>query len=81
LALVGLIVNNQLIDKSSVRISPPGNIYNTAPPPTKEETLTINWVGYNVGIVFSELGSFAESQKEARSRDSDGKINLHLFDS
>ena len=47
--------NNQLIDKSSLRISPAGNIYNTAPAPTKEETLTINWVGSNVGIVISEL--------------------------
>jgi hypothetical protein len=44
-------------------ISPPGYIYNTDALPTKEETLTINWVGCNVGIVFSELGSFAEDQK------------------
>jgi hypothetical protein len=58
-----LIVNNQLIDKSSLHISPPGNIYNTAPAPTKEETLTINWVGPNIGIVFLELGSFAEDLK------------------
>jgi hypothetical protein len=49
-----------------LRICSKGNIYNTDPAPTKEETLTINWVWCNVGIVFSELGSFAEDQKELR---------------
>jgi hypothetical protein len=50
-----------------LRISSPGYIYNTDALPTKEETQTINWVGRNVGIVFSELGSFAEAQKELRN--------------
>jgi hypothetical protein len=49
------------------RICSRGYIYNTDAPPTKEETLTINWVGYYVAIVFSEFGSFAEAQKELRN--------------
>jgi hypothetical protein len=49
-----------------VRICSRCYIYNTDAALTKEETLTINWVGYNVGIVFSELGSFAEDLKELR---------------
>jgi hypothetical protein len=49
-----------------LRIYPPGYIYNTASPPTKEETQTINWVGCNLGIVFLEFKNFAEDQKELR---------------
>jgi hypothetical protein len=50
----------------SLRICSRCYIYNTDPAPTKEETLTINWVGYNVGIVISELGSFEEDLQELR---------------
>jgi hypothetical protein len=61
--LIGLIVNNQLIDKSSLRIFLLGKIYNTDPTPTKGKTPTINWVGCNTGIVISEIGSFAKDLK------------------
>jgi hypothetical protein len=59
-----------------VRISSPGNIYNTSPPPTKEETITINWVGCNVGIVISDLGSFAEDLKELRDEAPRGRLTF-----
>jgi hypothetical protein len=38
-----------------LRIYPPRNIYNTDAPPKKEEKLTINRVGRDVGILFLEL--------------------------
>jgi hypothetical protein len=58
----------------TVSISPAGYIFNTDPAPTKEETLTINWVGGNVRIVFSELGSFAEDLKELRDEAPRGRL-------
>jgi hypothetical protein len=58
----------------STRIFPPGNIYNTAPPPTKEETLTINWVGCNVGIVFSELSTPRSGLREQAQRRPRGRL-------
>jgi len=49
-----------------VRICSKGYIYKQNPLPAKEESVIFNWVGRNVGIVFSELGSFAEDLKELR---------------
>ena len=75
--LLGKIINKLIIFRISrlygyysrtVTICSRCYIYNTAPSTTKEETLTINWVGYYVGIVISEIVDSTQWTREQAKR-------------